>query len=59
MRRICNKLNDRMKILHANKCSQFLRLSLAFQMKEQNSGILKRMFYMRLLSYNFGNLPDK
>ena len=52
----CERVNDRMKIIHANKCSQFLRLMTLFQIESAEYKKLKKKFYINC--YPLINLGD-
>ena len=57
---ICNKLTDKHKVIHVEKCIEFIRYLIAFQNEGTKFRNIKRMFYMR--NYPIivvGNLPDK
>ena len=52
----CERVNDRMKVIHVNKCSQFLRLMTLFQIESGEYKKLKKKFYINC--YPLINLGD-
>ena len=56
----CENIDGRMKIVHANKCSQFLRLLTLFQIESSEYKKLKKKFYINCYPLiNVGDISVK
>jgi len=52
----CGRVNDRMKVIHVNKCAKFLRLITLFQVESEEYRKLKKKFYINC--YPLINIGD-